>query len=226
MSVIHLYLARHGRCDSPARHPEVEHLPDGAEIGPLGRVEAMRLMGRLRHGVIGRVVASDMERARQTGHVLAHGLGLPLEIDSRLREWRVPTAIIGRVPAEYPARYRKWLAARAQDPDTAFEDGESLAEVIVRLRSWREELVSGTPDGGCVLAVTHYYAGRLFAARELAGDDAGPGMLYSIAEQLRFAHGAVSHLRTGSGRERMLVRTWNDRHHLDKDPTLTQGVAQ
>ena len=95
------------------------------------------------------VVSSDLTRARET----AAYLGLPVEVDARLREidvgeWGGLTR--PEIEAKYPETYAAWLAGE----DVRREGGETLAEVAVRAAAAVTERLDATGDGPLVV-VTH-----------------------------------------------------------------------
>ncbi len=89
-----------------------------------------------------RVIASPLERARDTAAAL--DLGLPIEIDERWVELdygEYDGRPLGSVPAEVWKRWRS-------DPHYRPAGGETLAELGRRVRSACEELFGGSPPDG------------------------------------------------------------------------------
>jgi broad specificity phosphatase PhoE len=88
-----------------------------------------------------RVIASPLERARDTAAAL--DLGLPIEIDDRWVEidyGEFDGQPLGSVPAEV---WRRWRS----DPHYRPPGGETLAEAGARVRSACEELFGGSASG-------------------------------------------------------------------------------
>ncbi|CAM3944600.1 histidine phosphatase family protein [Cohnella lubricantis] len=123
-----------------------------------GKMQAHRLAYRLTREswVWNGVVASDLERARTTGQILAERLGIPLLTDERLRERSFGSAE-GTTEEERIARWGKeW---RKSVPDQ-----EQDASVRARARDFVEEF-SERHAGESWLVVTHgsFLAQMLFA---------------------------------------------------------------
>jgi broad specificity phosphatase PhoE len=99
-----------------------------------------------------RIVSSPLGRCLETARVTAERLNLPVEIDERLIEIAHGTWD-GRyreaVSREDPERYETW---RHDPAHVAFENGESLAQVLARWRSFAQDAALETRD---TLVVTH-----------------------------------------------------------------------
>ena len=110
-----VFLLRHG-----------QHAPDapddlGGGLTPLGRCQARRAARRVAEQGIGRLVASNMRRARQTAEILAAEVpSLVVEIDPDLREC-VPSVPPGQ-QVFYPQGVRQGDCAACRERlDRAFE---------------------------------------------------------------------------------------------------------
>ncbi|MCC6237773.1 MAG: histidine phosphatase family protein [Dehalococcoidia bacterium] len=116
---------------------------DGA-LSEVGREQALALGARHR-GHIERVIASDLGRARQTVAIAFDGAGVPVTFDARLREWNYGD-LNGRPAAEVHGR-------RLEHLTTPYPGGESLEDVVTRMRAFLRELAPST--GERVLLVGH-----------------------------------------------------------------------
>jgi phosphoserine phosphatase len=98
-----------------------------------------------------RIVASPLQRTRATATFVAERLNLPLETDDGLIEIAHGTwegRLRDEIAANDPARYATW---RERPAEVAFEDGESLREVMARWQRFRAASSIDTPT----LLVTH-----------------------------------------------------------------------
>jgi len=78
-----IYLIRHGQTDlNAARVVQHPHTP----LSEVGLEQARRVGERMRDEPIDLVLSSDYRRAQQTAENVAAGTGVPLEINSELRE--------------------------------------------------------------------------------------------------------------------------------------------
>ncbi|WP_053959373.1 histidine phosphatase family protein [Sulfobacillus thermosulfidooxidans] len=113
-----------------------------------------------------KVFASPLLRARTTALPIIDRLGLPLNLDNRLKEidfgdWEGLTQ--QEIESDYPEQWQSWL----NDPSSvkAGGHGESGNEVVRRLRSFVDDQVA-TPFE-TLLVITHNTVLRLFIAHSL-----------------------------------------------------------
>jgi broad specificity phosphatase PhoE len=100
------------------------------------------------------VVASDLQRARETAEILAGSLSLSVEVDSRLRELDVG-AWTGLTRGEIESRDPERLAAfESGEPSVRPGGGESRLEIRRRARRWVRERSERSP-GERLIVVTH-----------------------------------------------------------------------
>jgi broad specificity phosphatase PhoE len=100
---------------------------------------------------IERIVTSPMLRTRATAAFVAERVNLPLESDDALIEIAHGTwdgRMRDEIAANDPERYAAW---RERPAEVAFEDGESLVDVMARWRRFRASLRVDRPT----LIVTH-----------------------------------------------------------------------
>ena len=136
-----MYLLRHGESEFNV-HFSRTRIDPGIEDPALtdtGRAQAAAAAEHLEGRSIRRVVASPYRRALQTAEIVAHRLGLPIEIEPLVRErcWFVcdvgtPTS---RLRADWPAISFGDLAERWW-----LEGGENEEELSVRCTAFREKL--------------------------------------------------------------------------------------
>ncbi len=101
-----------------------------------------------------RLLSSDLVRARTTAEHVGEALGLPVELDARLRE-RDVGHWSGRTRAEIAETDGGVLSAfDARDPDVQPGGGESARQVRARALAVLRELVEGRP-GESIIVVSH-----------------------------------------------------------------------
>jgi broad specificity phosphatase PhoE len=159
-SLIHLYLARHGRT-------EWNHLGrfqghSDVPLDDVGRVQAHTLAQTLR-GKVQAVISSNLLRASETARIVAADLALPiLAFDADLCE-RGYGIFEGLTRAECMEQYPAVWAEREANRDYQTPGGESRAEIIERMQrglTHAVELLRGRYDHG--LVVTHGSSLRMF----------------------------------------------------------------
>jgi ribonuclease H / adenosylcobalamin/alpha-ribazole phosphatase len=182
---------------------------DDPPLSPDGHLQARAAADRLLE-VLGPdgatvVVTSPLQRARQTAGVVADMLQVPLEVDEGLAEchfgaWEGLT--FAEVEAQWPEQLTAWLASTAVAPP----GGESLDDVLVRVRAARDRLLDRAHAGTAVVVshVTPIKTVVLLAleapARAAYRMELAPASLSTV---LWFDDGNAS------------VRSLNDTQHLD-----------
>ncbi len=123
-------------------------------LNPRGRRQAAALGPALAGEGLVAVVASDLQRARQTGQALADALGLPLLAEPALRE-RGFGVLEGLTPAQIeadrPDDARRW---RTREPAWQPEGGESLLAFQARSLA-AVERIAARFAGQAVALVSH-----------------------------------------------------------------------
>lgn len=153
-----LVVWRHGRTEWNARG-----LAQGQRDVPLddiGREQARRSAPRVAALHPARIVSSDLQRASETAGALAAVVGLPVELDRRLRETRFG-AREGLPLAEAFERWPQQMAAVRAGADVRFAGGETLAETAVRFAAALDDVTGELGDGDTVVVVSHGAAMRV-----------------------------------------------------------------
>lgn len=169
-----LLLLRHGQTPlSVERRYSGRGNPD---LTPLGVQQAAAAAGYLaRVGGIDAVVASPLQRARDTAAAAADALGLSVEVDDDLIEtdfgaWEGLT--FREASERDPDLHRRWLA----DTSVAPPGGESFDAVARRITRAQQRLLTERA-GQTVLVVSHVTPIKTLLRVAL---DAGPAMLYRL----------------------------------------------
>jgi probable phosphoglycerate mutase len=115
------------------------------------------------------VIASDLERALETGQILADLAGVSLSTDERLREtfageWQGMTR--DEIVAKYPADYAAW----GGDSEIRPGGGETRWEVSQRVVAAIEDALLNIPAGGTLVVASHGGALRSALGRLLGLD--------------------------------------------------------
>lgn len=147
-----LVLVRHGQTDwnIQGRYQGQADVP----LNNTGLAQARELAQTLTGEHFDAIYSSDLQRARQTAEALGQALGLPVQIDRRLREinqgdWE------GRIFTDIKALFAQQIAAREKDPlGVRPPGGESVGEVAERIAAATQDIVHAHPNGR-VLIVSH-----------------------------------------------------------------------
>lgn len=144
-----VYLARHGETtwNLAGRYQGRRE----SALTALGMRQAFALAGAMVDLQVGRIITSPLLRCTATARPAAERLDLPVETDDRLIEIAHGTwegRIREEIAANDPVRYRAW---RADPANVAFEQGETIVQVLERWRNFRASLRTDVPT----LLVTH-----------------------------------------------------------------------
>lgn len=151
-----LYLARHGETDL-----NIDDRYQGSSDAPLnarGRAQAEALAAALPPDIT-RIVASPLQRARQTAEPVARARGLPVQLMAALRE-KDFGVFDGLTPAEVAERHPvPWAEGVLTSWDRPPPGGESTRAVVQRVSAALDEL-RRLPDDEVLLLVVHGFVVR------------------------------------------------------------------
>ena len=167
MSARRLVLWRHGQTlwNAENRHQGQIDIP----LNDVGREQARHAAQTLLAMKPTHVIASDLERAFETGQILADLAGVSLSTDERLREtfageWQGMTR--DEIVAKYPADYAAW----GGDSEIRPGGGETRWEVSQRVVAAIEDALLKIPAGGTLVVASHGGALRSALGRLLGLD--------------------------------------------------------
>ena len=150
-----LFLLRHGQTEYNATGRMQGQLD--TELSAVGRKQADIAAQYLSRQHIGRIISSDLSRAKTTAQAVASKLGVPVEIDKRLREtnlgqWQ------GKSHAEVDGALPGARAQWRHDATWAPPGGETRLEVADRARAVVDEMMASWEqwdDDHALLLVAH-----------------------------------------------------------------------
>jgi probable phosphoglycerate mutase len=167
MSARRLVLWRHGQTlwNADNRHQGQIDIP----LNDVGREQARHAAQTLVAMKPTHVIASDLERASETGQILADLAGIKLSTDERLREtfageWQGMTR--DEIVAKYPEDYAAW----GGDSEIRPGGGETRWEVSQRVVAAIEDALLNIPAGGTLVVASHGGALRSALGRLLGLD--------------------------------------------------------
>lgn len=157
------------------RHGQTDHNAKGlwqgqldAQLSEKGHEQALAAAAALVRYRPARVVASDLQRAADTGADVARACGIPISTDPRWREihagrWQGLTneEVRTRFPGE------RAMHDRGEDFKRGV-DGESVTDVARRVRAALDELLATMSSGETVVIATHGVSGRAVVAELLS----------------------------------------------------------
>jgi alpha-ribazole phosphatase len=147
-----LLLVRHGESEwnRSRQYAGQQDVP----LSELGREQARRLGERLKGERLTAIYSSPLQRASETAGFIGRSLGLPVLIDPNLKEihhglWEGLT--VSQVRKKYRSEYARW---RSQPQTVVMPEGESLADVAARVRTFLDR-VQTQAQGGRILVCSH-----------------------------------------------------------------------
>lgn len=157
---MHLYVVRHGETRANVEQRYVGSLDP--ELTDRGRQQAQTLEEHLPRDLDALVVSPRL-RARETATILNQGLALPVEIMDCFQERNVGV-FEGLTQVDARERYPQlWSQNITRRWDVGPTDGESIAEVVKRVREGLVDLQSRYPSKN-VLLVAHGFVAKTIRA--------------------------------------------------------------
>src|SRR5215210_2743191 len=162
-------------------------------LSDLGREQAEEAAGKLAEVGVTALVTSDLIRARETGEILAHALGLaaPAE-DPDLREYDVGDWE-GLTRPEIEAGWPDQLAAWREGRLLATPGGETRSAFLERIMAGLRRAAAAAELGDVAVVVTH--GGAIRAAEQVTGAER-QAVIGNLAGRW-FLAGPDGHLRPG-----------------------------
>lgn len=203
-----LVVIRHGETDWNRQGRFQGHRE--SELNDLGKEQVARLAACLSGQPVQALYSSDLLRARQTAAAIAASCGLPVRVDSRLREWDLGVlAGLTRDVAqrEHPqdyAIYRDGLV------DSVVADGESVRQRHERIIA-AMQAIAAAHAGQRVVVVTH--GGPLGDCYRRA-----TAMPLEARKNFQLYNASINRFAVDDERWRLL--SWSDTAHLDGIDTL------
>jgi len=176
-----LIIVRHGESHSNAGRDRIA-LPDaeGDRLTDRGREQAGAAATALAELGADRLLASPMRRAAETAAVIGERLGLAVETNPLIHELREVEGYGELEVAEQQAqRWSKRMTENHDDEHFAPGGAESFADVVGRVRAFKEQL-AGCPAASVQVAVSHGIFTRFFFLDSLFGDAFSPAHLTRI----------------------------------------------
>lgn len=147
-----ILLIRHGQTDWNSEGRWQGHLD--VSLNDEGIAQAQALANHLRDRPIRGIYSSDLMRAQQTAAPLAKALGLPVTLDSRLREINLG-AFQGMTTSEISTKYPAQAAQMRENYlDFQFPQGETRRQMQARAFEAVREIAARAPEPE-VAIITH-----------------------------------------------------------------------
>ncbi len=181
-----IYLVRHGQSDDNVA-PVFQ-----ATTSPLsetGKRQAERIAERVSNLSFDALIASPLQRAKQTAEAIGRKTGRAIEFNDLFVERIKPTCINGKLHADEKASAvcREWEKS-IYTPEMRVEDGENFDDLLTRADKVLDFLQNRTEKS--LVVVTHGYFLRTIVARVLLGN-------ILTGESFKNFHSSAGHENTG-----------------------------
>lgn len=197
-----VYLVRHG--ETAWNHQGLIQGHQNPSLNQLGQQQAAMVATYLEEQKLNftGIYTSDLQRAQETGTVIAQRLGLSIISREDLRE-RCFGQLEGLTLAAAKARFPQVFAGYAQDPiNTAFPAGESVAQFSQRVESFLAFIRSGELQSP-VLVVSHGGFIRIFLAIIL-------GLPLQYRDRLEIGNASLSIVQVAADKNKLLALNITD----------------
>jgi broad specificity phosphatase PhoE len=218
-----ILIARHGESDWNRERRWQGHAD--RPLTERGSEQARALAERLAHIELDAVYASDLQRARDTGAVVAESQQLELQVVPELREVDVGAwSGLTRPEAEerFPEGFEHW---RAGFP--GWEDGETYEAMTDRVLGAVERIAAGH-EGGRLLVVSHGGPIRAMHAAALGLDIHAYRRLRPVEPNARlsavcFVEGRLTELCPAGEIDALIARDQEERREAAAQPPTPAG---
>jgi len=206
-----IYFIRHGESEGNAGN--AWQGPDGA-LTEKGRAQAASVAERMKTVPFAALIASPLERARQTAQAIADQVDKEIEFSDLFIERRRPTELIGVSRADPQSlEVDAQINAHFAEPGWHYSDEESFQDMTARARDALALLIDHPQDE--IAVVTHGYFMRVMLAVALAGESLTPELCEHFLTSFRTANTGISLLMYDQASPRpWWLWTWNDHAHL------------
>jgi broad specificity phosphatase PhoE len=203
-----VYFVRHGSTEGNEQGAyQHRHTP----LSALGRRQAEFVARRFERIPVDIVIASDMERAAETGRCIAERNRLPMVVDPLFHEILRPAIIRGKGRDTLEAlEMMRFLAENWTNAGVKHSDEENFFDLKQRALKALDHLVARREK--TLLVVTHgTFLGMLICCM-MAGEEVSPSWFDHIHRFLVLKNAALSVCEYDQGKWQLV--SWNDYRHL------------
>jgi broad specificity phosphatase PhoE len=203
-----VYFVRHGSTEGNEKGAyQHRHTP----LSELGRRQAAFVAHRFERIPVDIVIASDMERAAETGRCIAERNTLPLVVDPLFHEMLRPAILRGKGRETPEAlEMRRFLAEHWTHAGVKHSDEEHFFDLKTRALKALDHLVE-RPER-TLLVVTHGTFVCMLLCCMMAGEEVSPQWFDHIHHFLVLKNTALSMCEYDQGKWQLVI--WNDHAHL------------
>jgi len=203
-----VYFVRHGSTEGNEKGA-YQHMH--TLLSELGRRQAEFVAHRFERIPVDIVIASDMERAAETGRIIAERNRFPIVFDPLFQEILRPTTLRGKGRDTPEAlEMMRFLAENWTNARVKHSDEENFFDLKTRALKALEHLVERLER--TLLVITHGTFMCMLIGCMMAGEELSPQLFDRIHHFLVLKNTALSVCEYENGKWRLVI--WNDHAHL------------
>lgn len=205
-----IYLVRHG--ESEGNISNVHQTEDSA-LSFEGMRQADKLAARFAGVAADKIIASPLVRTKQTAEAISKTTGLEIEYDSRIKELKRPSIVVGRSYHE-PEVQKIWstIDAHVNEPEYHYSDEENFFDLKKRITEFVEELPRRQEKD--LVVVSHGYAIRTFIGVMVFGSEFSSHQFHDMTQHMSVSNTGITICDHTDGKEGWRVTAVNDAAHL------------
>lgn len=209
-----LYIVRHGQSES---NRDRMYQTGDVPLTELGHEQARFVADRLLHiPDLEIVISSPYTRALETARAIAETTKLPLEQDERIREYRVPAALMGTsFDGEEAGAYWDAQVEHYAEPGWRYADEENYDDLYNRADAFIHALEERTERS--MVMVSHAGFTRVLLTHMMYQGERQPRAAQQLSRFLIPEHTGITICRYRPSETKRLpwrMLTWNDTVHL------------
>jgi broad specificity phosphatase PhoE len=203
-----VYFVRHGSTEGNEQGA-YQHLL--TPLSELGRRQAAFVARRFERIPVDIVIASDMERAAETGRCIAERNRFPIVFDPLFQEILRPTTLRGKGRDTPEAlEMMRFLAENWTNARVKHSDEENFFDLKTRALKALEHLVERLER--TLLVITHGTFMCMLICCMMAGEEVSPELFDRVHHFLVLKNTALSVCEYDNGKWQLVI--WNDHAHL------------
>ena len=205
-----VYFVRHGESEAASKGV---FQSDDDTLSILGKRQAEILSRRLSNLQVDSIFSSPLERAQETGEIIAKKIGKSVEIWDDLKEARSPKEIVGRsLDDSEVGVIRTLIKKNFHKGNWKYSDEETFNELRQRAEKVLQRLVKMSKKQN-ILCVSHAGIIKMILAKMIFGGTLKPQIYWDFKYHLHSENTGVTVCEYNK-KKTWILTTWNDTTHL------------
>ena len=204
-----VYFVRHGQTECNA---QFLHQNENTTLSDKGIEQAKILAKRFSKIPIDIILASPIQRAKQTAEIINKELKKEIIYSYLIKEWKRPAEFEGKKSADpIVSEAHKIINSHQDDPKWHYSDEENFIEFKDRIKKFLDFLTLEVKQEN-ILVVSHAGPIKLITFLMALGDMVKPEIYYGFADTFRIYNTSITFCEKKDGL--WSVEAFNDHRHL------------